>query len=76
VMFASGDELSHGSACGFLHGDALGVGAFAECCLFAISEAERHGHATMVSVRYRPELPIGSDEREGKASEASGRQAR
>ena len=52
AVIASGDELSNGAACCFLHGDAFGVGAFAECCLFAISEAERHGHATMVSVRY------------------------
>jgi hypothetical protein len=72
VVLASGDELSDGSTCGFLHGDAFGVGTCAECGLFAVGEAESHGHATMVSVRYRPYLPIGASFGAGFAINVNG----
>ncbi len=54
VVLASGDELSDGSACGFLHGNAFGVSTCAECRLFAVGEAECHSHASLVQFDTAP----------------------
>lgn len=55
-MLAASHELANCPAGRFLHGNAFGFSAFAERFLLAIGEAKCHGHAPMVSVRYRPEL--------------------
>ena len=64
AVLPAGDEFSDCSAGGVLHRDSFGFSALAEGCLLAVGEAKCHGHAEMVSVRYRTELPwlrIGGD---------------
>lgn len=54
MVLAAADKLSYGSSGSFLHGDALSLGPLAKGYLLVLGESKCHGHAPMVSVRYRP----------------------
>ena len=51
-------ELAHRSPGCFLHRDALGIGAIAQCRLLIVGQSERHRHVAMVSIRYRREVQV------------------
>jgi hypothetical protein len=44
AVVAAHDELAHGTAGGFLHGDAFRLSALAQRRLFVVRQTECHGH--------------------------------
>lgn len=59
AVLASGNELAHSASSRFLHRDALGLRALTQRFLLAVGQAQSHSHGSMVSVRYRSDLPLG-----------------